>query len=82
MAKQRFCTKYTYAINVSKAEELSLLRQIKSDSPAYIVFDIAGPSMMVVNNNSMATRLPNTYKFIQDNYPNKQQVGRYLVVSK
>ena len=82
MAKKRFCTQYPYATYVSKADEIKLLQQIKSDSPNAIVYDITGNSMANIDGRSMESRLPIVNKFIQDNYPNRQQVGRYLVLSK
>lgn len=82
MAKKRFCTQYPYATYVSQAEESNLLQQLKSESPSAIVFDVTGDSMMNIDNRSMESRLPNVNKFIQENYPQKLQVGRYLIVSK
>lgn len=82
MAKKRFCTQYPYATYVSQAEEPNLLQQLKSESPNAIVFDVSGDSMMNIDNRSMESRLPNVYKFIQENYPKRLQVGRYLIVSK
>jgi hypothetical protein len=82
MAKEKFCTHYPYAIYVSKNEESNLLQEIINESPTAIVFDVTGDSFMNVYNRNMARRLPNVHKFILDNYPKKQQIGRYLVVSK
>lgn len=82
IAKKRFCTRYPYAIYVSKSEEGKLLQQIIKESPKVIVFDVDGDSMVNVDNKSMASRLPNVDKFILDNYKNRQNVGRYLIASK
>ncbi len=82
ISKKRFCTRYQYAIYVSKAEEEELLRQIIIESPAVVVFDVGGNSMTNVDNRSMESRLPKVNKFIVDNYKNRQSVGRYLILSK
>lgn len=82
ISKKRFCTKYQYAIYVSKAEEIELLKQIIIESPTVIVFDVGGSSMTNVDNRTMASRLPNVNKFILNNYKTRQNVGRYLIVSK
>lgn len=82
MSKKRSCTQSPYAVYVSKDEELKYLQQIKNDPPSAVVFDVGGDSVMFVHGRHMESRLPNVNKFIQDNYPNKQRVGRYLVVSK
>ena len=66
----------------TKDEELKYLQQIKNDPPSAVVFDVGGDSVMFVHGRHMESRLPNVNKYIQDNYPNKQRVGRYLVVSK
>ena len=82
IAKKRFCTRYPYAIYVSKSEEGKLLQQIIKESPNVIVFDVEGDSMVNVDNRSMSSRLPNVDKFILDNYKNRQNIGRYLIASK
>lgn len=82
ISKKRFCTRYQYAIYVSKTEENKLLKQIIIESPAVVVFDVSGNSMANVDNRSMASRLPNVNKYILDNYKIRQNVGRYLIVSK
>lgn len=82
MSKKRSCTQSPYAVYVSKSEELKYLQQIKNDPPAAVVFDVGGDNVMFVHGIHMESRLPNVNKYIQDNYPNKQQVGRYIVLSK
>ncbi len=82
MTKKRFCTRFPSAIYVSKDEELEYLKQIERNAPVAIVFDVVGPSMMNVDNKSMASRLPNVYQFIKSGYPKTEQVGRYVIVSK
>lgn len=82
LTKKSFCTQYPYAIYVSKDEESNYLQQLMNASPSAIVFDVTGPSMMDIDKRSMSSRLPNVNRFIQNNYPYKQQVGRYLIVSK
>lgn len=82
LVKKRFCTQFPYAIYVSKGEESNFLKQLSADLPMAIVFDVTGSPMMNLDKRSMASRLPKVNKFIQDTYLEKQQLGRYLVVTK
>jgi len=80
MAEKRFCTAYPYAIYVSRNAEVSLLEQIKKESPSVVAFN---PDAWAMNiDRSMALRLPQVSQYIQENYPKIEKIDGYWILSK
>jgi len=82
LLKQRFCTRFPYAVYVARGEEAAYLGQLQADPPDAIVVSVSGVTMLDIGSGPMKSRLPGVNAFIQDNYPERMQVGRYTVASK
>lgn len=82
LLKQRLCTRFPYSAYVSKAEEGEYLSQLQSDSPEAIVVGVRGVNMVDIGSGSMTSRFPAVDRYIEDNYPEKTEVGRYTVATK
>lgn len=63
----RYCTKYQYAVYISKNNESTVLAELKKQPPDLIIYDSPFWSMSIYGKH-MRDRLPNIDQFIKDNY--------------
>jgi hypothetical protein len=62
-----YCTKYQYAVYISKGNEFAVLEELKSQPPDLIIYDSQFWSMSIFGRH-MRNRLPNIDRFIMENY--------------
>ncbi|NMZ11757.1 hypothetical protein HBO07_10745 [Pseudomonas proteolytica] len=62
-----YCTKFPYAVYISKGEEVDALIYLKSNPPGVIVYDSPFWSMSIYGRH-MRDRLPAIDRFIRENY--------------
>lgn len=67
LAKSPPCTKYPYAVYISKTKELEVLAELRNSPPPLIIYDSPFWSMAIYGNH-MRDRLPLIDAFIQENY--------------
>ncbi|MBC3869478.1 hypothetical protein [Undibacterium oligocarboniphilum] len=67
LLKKTYCTKYTYAVYISKNDEASVLNELRNNPPGLIVYDSPFWSMNIYGRH-MRDRLPAINRFIQENY--------------
>lgn len=73
-----FCTRFGYAVYISKDAEIAVLEELRVKPPSLIIYDTPHPWSMSIYGRHMRDRLPNIDQWIKENYAFQTNAAGYV----